>query len=153
MPASGLCSPVFLPCFPSIGVPIPLRLPKSARQNKTAKKQKKMVARFSYVLCRPASSACSLFLLPCFPSIEGPALWPGWLGLGVRQPWAPSSSRSACSSPAGSWGEGRSAPAGPGLVSYPLREALGSLRCGCGLDIVLCPLVFILGRVVFVIFS
>ena len=57
------------------------------------------------------------------------------------------------SPPAGSWGEGRLGPARPGLVSYPLCEALGSHRCGCGLDVVLCPLVSILGRVVFVIFS
>ena len=38
-------------------------------------------------------------------------------------------------------------------LQLPLREALGSRRCGCGLDVVLCPLVSILGRVVFVIFS
>ena len=57
------------------------------------------------------------------------------------------------SPPAGSWGEGCLCPAGPGLVSYPLREALGSRWCGYGLDVVLCPLVSILGRVVFVIFS
>ena len=50
-------------------------------------------------------------------------------------------------------GEGCSGPTGPGLVSYPLPEVLGSHRCGCGLDVVLCPLVSILGRVVFVIFS
>ena len=57
------------------------------------------------------------------------------------------------SPPAGSWGDGHLGPPGTGLVSYPLREALGSCRCGCGLDVVLCPLVSILGRVVFVIFS
>ena len=57
------------------------------------------------------------------------------------------------SPPARGQGEGCLGPAGPGLASYPLREALGSRRCGCGLDVVLCPLVSILGRVVFVIFS
>ena len=57
------------------------------------------------------------------------------------------------SPPARSWGEERSGSTGLGFVSYPLHEALGSRRCGCGLDVVLCLLVFILGRVVFVIFS
>ena len=57
------------------------------------------------------------------------------------------------SPPARSSGDGLSGPAVLGLVSYPLCEALGSHRCGCGLDVVLCPLVSILGRVVFFIFS
>ena len=57
------------------------------------------------------------------------------------------------SPPTGSWGQGRSDPSGKWIVSYLLREVLGSCRCGCGLDVVLCPLVFILGRVVLVIFS
>ena len=57
------------------------------------------------------------------------------------------------SPPARGRGEGCSGPTGLGLVSYPLCEALGSRRCGCGLDVVLCPLVSILERVVFVIFS
>ena len=42
---------------------------------------------------------------------------------------------------------------GVAWLGLPLCEALGSRRCGCGLDVVLCPLVSILGRVVFVIFS
>jgi len=115
---------------------------------KTKRKKK-----ISYVLRGPASGARSLFLLHCFPIIQGPALWPGWLGLGVWQSCAPSPSRSAYSSLARSWGDGRSAPTGPWLVSYHLREVLGSLWCGCGQNIVLCPVVFILGGVVFVIFS
>ena len=57
------------------------------------------------------------------------------------------------SPPARGLGEGWLGPAWPGLVSYPLREALASRRCECGLDVVLCPVVSILGRVVFVIFS
>ena len=48
---------------------------------------------------------------------------------------------------------GYSGSAVPGLVSYPLCEVLGSHRCGCGLDVVLCLLVSLLGRVVFVVFS
>ena len=56
------------------------------------------------------------------------------------------------SPPAGSWGEGRSGPARPRLVSYPLRKALGSRGCGCSLAVVLCLLVSLLGLVVFVVF-
>ena len=37
-PVSGTCSPVLLPCFPSIGVPVPLRLPKSSCQKKREKR-------------------------------------------------------------------------------------------------------------------
>ena len=48
---------------------------------------------------------------------------------------------------------GRLGPAGLGLVSYPLSKALGSRMCGCGLDVVLCLLVSLLGRVVLVVFS
>ena len=57
------------------------------------------------------------------------------------------------SPPARGQGEGSSGPAGPWLVSYPLCKVLGSRKCGYGLDVVLCPLVSILGRIVFVIFS
>ena len=48
---------------------------------------------------------------------------------------------------------GRSGPARPGLVSYPLREVLGSCRCRCSLAVVLCLLVSLLGIAVFVVFS
>ena len=106
-----------------------------------------------------ASGTRSPVLLPCFPSIQDPthALClrsgvDGW-GWVFSSPGLPLPPRSNSSPPTGSWGEGHSDPAGLGLVSYPLREALGSRRCGCGLDVVLCPLVSILGRVVFVIFS
>ena len=80
-------------------------------------------------------------------------LWYEWLGLCVQQSWAPSSSSSDLSLTAGSWGEGFLGPTRPGFVSYPLRDALGSRRCACGLNVVLGPLVSILGRDVFVIFS
>ena len=56
------------------------------------------------------------------------------------------------SPPAGSWGEGRLGPAEPRLVSYPLREALGSHRYRCSLAVMLYLLVSLLGIVVFVLF-
>ena len=68
-------------------------------------------------------------------------------------PGLPLPPRSDSSPPTGSWGEGRSGPAGLRLVSYPLHQALGSCGCGCSLAVVLCLLVSLLGIVVFVVFS
>ena len=107
----------------------------------------------------PDAGTHSQVLLSCFPSFQHPThalcLRSGLDGWG----WVFSSPGLLLpphfnSSPlAGSWSEGRSGSARLRLVSYPLHEALGSLRCGCGLDVVLCPLVCILGRVICVIFS
>ena len=58
--------------------------------------------------------------------------------------------------PLGSWEAGsgeHSGPAGPRLVSYPLREVLSSRRCRCSLAVVLYPLVSLLDVVLFVGFS
>ena len=71
----------------------------------------------------------------------------------VSSPGLPLLPHSDSSPPAGSWGEGRSGPAGLWLVSYPFRQVLGSRKCGCSLAVVLCLLVSLLGLVVFVVFS
>ena len=148
---SGTCSPVLLPCFPSIGVPVPLWLPKSTHQ------QKKKLLLFLCSLAS-ASGTHSLVLPPCFPSILDSTH--ALCLLSVLNPGAGCSAflsslslPADSSPPARGWGEGCLGPARLGLVSYPLREVLGSRRCGCGLAVVVCPLVSILGRVVFVIFS
>ena len=66
VPVSGTCSLVLLPCFPSIGVSVPLRLPKSTRQIKREK-----YAIF-FVIRRRSQASRSPVLLPCFPSIGVP---------------------------------------------------------------------------------
>ena len=80
---------------------------------------------------------------------SGPDGW-GWV---FSSPGLPPPPHSDSSPPAGSWGEGHLGPAGPGLVSYPSHQALGSHTCGCSLAVVLCLLVSLLGLVVFVVFS
>ena len=101
----------------------------------------------------PAAGILSQVLLSCFPSFQHPmhALCVCVL---VRMAGA------GCSAVLGSLSlpaltplhPGRSGPAGPGLVSYPFHQALGSRRCGCSLAVVLCVLVSLLGIVVFVVF-
>ena len=136
-PASNTCSPVLLPCFPSVGVPVPLRLPKSTHHNKTTTTTTtKSVGRLLFFYPPvTASSTHSPFLLPCFPSIQGPAhalclcSGPDGWGWVFSSPGLPLPPRSNSSPPARNWGEGRSSPTGPGFVSYPLHKALGSQRC------------------------
>ena len=134
-PVSDTHSPVLLPCFPSIGVPVPFRLPKSTHLNKTTTtKKKKMAARFSFVLrgwlpvpahhsCCPVSLVSRALRMHCVCALV-------WMaGAGCSAVLGSLSLPADSSPPTGSWGEGRSGPAGPGFVSYPLCEALGSRRC------------------------
>ena len=165
-PVPGTCSLVLLPCLPSTGVPVPLRLPKSTRQKEKKKRGKTHdflrpqvpvsgtrppvpQGKTHDILCpqAPVPGTRSPVLLLCLPSTGVPV--PLRLPKSTHQ----KKNRSCFFPPSWSWREGHSGPAGPGLVSYPLRKALGSCRCGCGLDVVLCPLVSILGIVFFVIFS
>ena len=112
-----------------------------------------------YVPGAPAAGTHSQVLLSCSPSFQHPThalcLCSGADGWGwvFSSPGLPLPILSESSPPTRSWGEERSGPTGPLLVSYPFHQALGSCTCGCSLTIVLCLLVSLLGLVVFVVFS
>ena len=165
VPVPGTRSPVPPPCLPSTGVPVPLRLPKSARQEEKKKEEKRAISsvlrhRSQAPAHRYRREKCGIFFVlrrrsqaPAHRSRHPASLATGARPFKASKKHSPKKTRSGFFPPAGSRGKGRSGPAGPGLVSYPLHKALGSCRCGCGLDVVLCPVVSILGRFFFVIFS
>ena len=129
-PVSGTRSPVLLPCFPSIGVPVPLRLPKSTFQ-------KKIHSHF-FVLRRqpqaPAHQSCHpVSLVSRTPHMHFVCALVRMAGAGCSAVLGSLSSCSDSSPPTWSWGEGHSGPAGLGFVSYPLCKALSSRT---GVDVV-----------------